>query len=99
MARFDVYANQSATGYLLDCQADPLSHINTRFIAPLIPLAHAPKPARRLNPIFAVNGEECVLVTQFAAAVEMRELGKATGSLADQHHVIVGALDMLIRGV
>ena len=50
MARFDVHANPSGPGYLLDCQADLLSHLTTRFVVPLLPLDAAPKPAARLNP-------------------------------------------------
>jgi len=98
MARFDVHARRSGPGLLLDCQADLLAHLNTRLVVPLIPLAEAPKPAARLNPVFTVGGGEHVMVTQYAAAVELRELGEAVGSLAKHHHAIVGALDMLITG-
>jgi len=99
MARFDVYIRTAGSGFLLDCQADLLSHFNTRFVVPLLPSAMAPKPAGRLNPVFTVEGEEYVMVTQFAAAVEMREFDGKVMSLAEHDHVIVSALDMLITGI
>jgi len=99
MARFDVHAPASGTALLLDCQADLLAHLTTRFVVPLFPLSQAPKPAARLNPVLEVNGEPHVMVTQFAAAVETRELGRKVASLAQHDHAIVGALDMLITGI
>jgi toxin CcdB len=52
MARCDIYARKDGPGFLIDCQADLLSGLNTRFVAPLLPEAHAPMPAARLNPVF-----------------------------------------------
>lgn len=66
---------------------------------PLLPLDTAPKPADRLNPVFEVDGKPHVMVTQFAAAVLARELGRKITSLADQDTDIVNALDLLISGV
>jgi toxin CcdB len=99
MARFDVHARRQGPGLLLDCQADLLARLNTRLVVPLIPLAEAPKPAARLNPVFNVAGADLVMVTQYAAAVELRELGDVVGSLAAHDHGIVGALDLLITGI
>jgi toxin CcdB len=66
MAKFDVYALAQGRGYLIDCQANLLSDLNTRFVVPLLPLEEAPKPAARLNPVFDIAGEPHVMVTQFA---------------------------------
>ncbi len=98
MAKFDVFRRRSGTGYLLDCQADLLSQLNTRFVVPLLPAREAPKPAARLNPLFELEGESCVMMTQFAAAVLVTELGEKILSLSDQDIVIINALDMLISG-
>ena len=99
MARFDVYRNDGGVGYLLDCQTDLLSDLNTRFVAPLLPEAAAPRPAGRLNPVFEVQGVDHIMVTQFAAAIEVRELGPKIGSLAEHDREIGNALDLLIGGV
>lgn len=100
MARFDVFARaDGGPGYLLDCQADLLSLLATRFVVPLLPLDAAPEPAARLNPAFVIMGIPHVMVTQFAAAVLARDLGDRVMSLGDQGTAIANALDMLISGV
>ena len=57
------------------------------------------KVARRLNPIFEIDGREYALLTQAAAAVRRAELGEVIGSLAGRSFEITGALDVLISGV
>jgi toxin CcdB len=97
MARFDVYPLPKGAGYLLDCQADVLSGFDTRFVVPLLPAAGAER-ASRLHPQFEVRQEAVVMVTQLAAAVPLRDLGKPIGSLAGEHGAIMNALDMLLTG-
>jgi toxin CcdB len=99
MARFDVHPAPDRAGYLLDCQADLLSHLNTRLVVPLRRPAEAPIAAARLNPRFEIKGETFVMVTQFASAVPVRDLAPTILSLDDQHDRIMAALDMLITGV
>jgi toxin CcdB len=98
MARFDVYTRRDGPGYLLDCQADILDGLNTRLVAPLLPERLAPKPAGRLNPMFEIEGERHVMVTQFAAAIPVRELGRRVMSLAREDATISNAIDMLLIG-
>lgn len=99
MAQFDVYEDKSSPGLLLDCQADLLSHLDTRLVAPLLAPEDAPKPARRLNPTFDIDGAPYVLVTQFAGAMERRELGPQRASLAEHRSEIIAALDVLLTGI
>ena len=99
MARFDVHERAGGGGYLLDCQADLLSDLNTRFVVPLLPAEAAPRPAGRLNPLFDIRGRAHVMVTQFAAAVLLRELGQVRASLAAHDREIMNALDLLLGGV
>jgi toxin CcdB len=99
VAQFDVHANAFGKGFLLDCQSDLLSHLNTRLVAPLLRPDDAPKPAGRLNPTFVIDGQPHVMLTQYAAAIEVRELGEAMGSLAGQDREIMNALDVLLTGV
>jgi toxin CcdB len=98
MARFDVYVRQDLGGYLLDCQSDLLTGLNSRLVAPLLAEADAPRPIARLNPRFALNGRRVIMVTQFAAAVATRDLGDPIASLSGKQDEIVAALDMLITG-
>ena len=99
MARHDFYRVDGHAGYLLDCQADTLSGLNTRFVVPLLPIDDAPSRAKRLNPVFEVEGCELMMATQYAASVPVNILKDRRGSLADQHTAIVDAIDMLITGV
>jgi toxin CcdB len=98
MAKFDVHCLGEHGHYVLDCQADLLSDLNTRLVVPLLPFDEAPKPASRLNPVFSIEGRRLVMVTQFAASVPVRELGPAIKSLASQREAVDAALDMLIIG-
>lgn len=99
MARFDAYRSKAGKAMLLDCQADLLSDLETRLVVPLLPQPDAPAPARNLNPSFEIAGESYVMVTQYAAAMEVRELGPKAASLADHSHEIMNALDFLLTGV
>lgn len=84
---------------MIDCQADLLSALNTRLVVPLMRRETAPEPAERLNPRFTIEGFEYVMMTQFASAVHVRELGEAVASLRDHSFEIIGALDVLVSGV
>ncbi|WP_084766384.1 CcdB family protein [Nitrococcus mobilis] len=98
MARFEIFQNESGSGYLLDVQSDLLSGLNTRVVVPLLPQSSAPSPADRLNPLFEVEGEKVIMATQFMAAVPAAELRSGIGSLAEEQHEISTALDMLFFG-
>jgi toxin CcdB len=95
MARFDVY--EAANSYVLDCQADAFSHLDTRLVVPLVPASEAPR-AGRLNPVFSIAGERHVMATQLAAAIPARQLRQPLASLAHEHDAIIGAFDMLLTG-
>ena len=95
MARFDVYRLVDG-GMVIDCQADFLDDIRTRFVVPLVPPGEAPPDNPRLNPRFEVNGESLVMVTQFATAIRTVELKTRIVSLDSEHFRIVNAIDVLI---
>ncbi|WP_445766433.1 CcdB family protein [Rheinheimera sp.] len=97
MARFDVYKTNQA-GYLLDVQTDLLAGLNTRVVVPLLPANNAPKPAKRLNPVFDIDGQQLLMATQYMAAIPATELKQVIISLADHHHEVSEALDMLFVG-
>ena len=95
MGRFDIHRRLDGPGYLLDLQANVLRDLNTRFVAPLLPPNDAPRPASRLNPIFTIEGQPHIMVTQFAGAVRISELGPRVGNLQPEDTAIVAPLDML----
>ena len=98
MARYDFYRNADGDGYLLDVQSDLLEGLSTRVVIPLMPPNIAPLPGRRLNPTFAINGKDHVMVTQFVSAFSASELHNPEGNLSRHHDDIVAALDMLFQG-
>ena len=98
MARFEVYRSGKGEVLLLDCQADLLSQVDSRFVVPLLPLGFLRNPLKRLNPLFDVDGRRVIMVTQSAATLPARALGDPIGSLAGEQAAIMNALDMLLTG-
>lgn len=98
MAQFDV--RRTLEGALvIDCQSNLLRHLNTRFVVPLLPAEEFDVVARRLNPLFTVDGTDYVMYTQFAATLSMSQLGEVRMTLDDESATIIGALDVLVTGV
>ncbi|WP_424929776.1 CcdB family protein [Amaricoccus tamworthensis] len=98
MPKYDVFPNPSGDGFLLDVQTDLLSGLNTRVVVPLLPQEHAPKPAKRLNPVFKVDGESVVMATQFLAAVPVSILKAPLSNMDDRADEVTAAMDMLLQG-
>ncbi|MFT4055631.1 MAG: CcdB family protein [Novosphingobium sp.] len=66
---------------MIDYQADLLSSLTTMLVIPLRLLDEAANSVSRLMSIFEIQGEKVVIVTQFAAAVSVREMGYAVHSV------------------
>ena len=98
MARYEVFRAPDGDWWWLDVQADLLDGLNTRVAVPLMPPDMAPKPAKRLNPLFEVEGRRAVMVTQFLSAVPVRGLGKPVARISDRADEIGAALDMVFVG-
>lgn len=98
MARFDVYRGDD--GLVLDVQADSLPYLKTRLVVPLFPVEQAPRPLMAtLNPLLLFDSGEFAMMTQYASAIEERELGSPVGSLIAEEYAIGRALDMLLTGI
>lgn len=100
MARLDVYPmpGKDGRGYVVDVQARLLDHLATRAVVPLVPQAAAPPPIRDLNPVFDIDDEPHVLLTQAIASIPARELRRAVTSLEREHDKVTRALDILLVG-
>lgn len=101
MPRLDVHRialSGSREGYVLDVQADLLTHLATRTVVPLLPEATAPPPIADLNPIVEIDGTRHVMVTQAIASVPTRELKGVVASLSPRHDAVTRALDTLLIG-
>ena len=98
MARFDVYRTREFDDLVLDCQADTLNDLPTRFVVPLIPAALIARAYARLNPVFRIAEAEYMMGTQMAAAVPVANLGVCVTTLAPEQSAVMNALDMLLTG-
>jgi len=95
MAQYDVFLVRGT--YLLDCQADFLNGLETRFVVPLLPIGEVPR-VHRLNPVFSVSGENLVMATQLGSSVPSGQLREAVASLSGDYPTIMNAFDMLLTG-
>ena len=98
MAKYDVYPNLSGRGFLLDLQSDLLDTIASRVVAPLVPVSPQLRAASRLNPVFVIDGNNHMLVTQSMAAVPTRMLVNPVTNFSAHFAEITNAVDMVFQG-
>ncbi len=97
MARFDVYLLPSE-GLVVDCQANLLSHLNTRIVVPLLPQFAVIAPMKRLNPLILMGDAQYYFCPDLAATVLAKKLTDWVGSLDHESDQISAAIDMLLIG-
>lgn len=98
MAQFDVHRIRGGDELLLNCQSDLLDHFETRFVVPLVPTQTAQRLSR-LHPVFEVSGQQHIMATQLASAVDAKDLGVCVASLSEKRYDILNAIDILLSGV
>ena len=104
MTQFTVYRNKSprtksAFPFLVDVQSDLLEPLQTRVVIPLTKVAAlAKKPVSHLTPTLTFDGESYLLMTPQLAGIARTDLGAQAGSVADERHTILAAIDFLLRG-
>lgn len=104
MAQFDVYLNPNSSTrdvipYLLDVQADLLDSLITRVVVPLVLEDEMGQAAKRLNPVFQVNGAAVVMSSAELAGISTCSLGDKVASLKNRRDDIIAALDLLFTGI
>jgi toxin CcdB len=98
MARFAVHEMRGGGRRVVDVQSDFLDWLNTRLVAPLVPIAQIPLPAKYLNPVLTLPDGEYVLLVQSTAAVRVSDLGNVVADLSGEPDAITRALDMVFQG-
>ena len=98
MARFDIYANPEGNGFLLDVQADLMSHLNSRLVIPLVRSGIAPTPIKVLNPIFQIEDATYLMLTQQMAAVSVQMLKGPVLNVNNRRDEVVAAIDLSLQG-
>jgi toxin CcdB len=97
MAQFDVY--RLAEGpFVVDCQADILSYLQSRLVMPLLS-SDLVDASDRLNPRFVIDGQPLHLFPQGAATVPASALREQVTSLSTHGFVVLNAIDFLLSGV
>ena len=98
MARFHVYRLRSDGVSAIDLQANILSDLPSRLMAPLYPVAEMSWSISRLNPRFAIGGELYAMATQRMAAIPVSEIGPELADLSARSDDIIAATDFLFQG-
>jgi toxin CcdB len=104
VAQFGVFRNKNARTkatfpYLVDVQSDLLEPLNTRVVIPMTKAAALTrKPVSHLTPEVTFNGDRYVLMTPQLAGIGRAELGAHAGTLVDERHTIMSAIDFLLTG-
>jgi toxin CcdB len=101
--QFDVVPNPDASDastrpFLIILQSDLVSGLRSTVVAPLVAREQL-AGARRMNPIFSVEGKEYWLATHELFAIERRALKASVASVADQRDAIIAALDFVFTGI
>jgi len=82
----------------VDLQADMLSNLPSRVMAPLYRVEDMSWAMVRLNPRFDIDGDAYVMATQRIAAVPLADIGPVVANLACRADDITAALDFLFQG-
>jgi len=103
--QFAVYRNKYLQGsgfypLLVDVQSELLAELGTTVV---IPLAKAGSrctqfPLLQLMPTIEIEGERYTAVTTRLAGISRSDLGPHISSAAAQQHVLLSALDLMLRG-
>lgn len=95
MAQFDVCRVRGG-GLVIDCQANLLDSLPTRFVVPLRPADAS--VMQRLTPVFTIDGRDYAMFTPLAGAIDVRDIEAIIESLLPHEYAIKSALDMQVSG-
>jgi toxin CcdB len=98
MTRFHVHGIGSDSSLAVDLQSNLLDTLDTRVVAPLVPVGDLAKIALRLNPRFEIHGEAFVMLTEFLTTIPASALGPAITDLSPRADEITAATDFLFQG-
>ena len=98
MSRFWVYRLGQHGDLALDLQANILDGLHTRIVAPLVRHDDVSRLVPRLNPRFDIGGEAYVMMTEFIAAVPLKDLRERVADLSHRSDDIIAATDFLFQG-
>ncbi|NBC96731.1 MAG: plasmid maintenance protein CcdB [Deinococcus-Thermus bacterium] len=86
-------------GFVVDLQSSLLDRLDTRVVAPLIPVDEAGPRIPRLHPIVDIAGRPHLLATQLMSAVSGAGLGEVVVTLESRYYEVKAAIDFVFDGV
>ena len=104
MQQFDICRLKAArgttrsAGLVLILQADLMDTLQTRVVAPLVPVNALPAMAK-LRPEFIIDGKRLRLITDRLSVLACNDIGAVAASARDREWDIRRALDLVFVGV
>jgi len=103
MSQFDVFENPDTRSranvpFVVIVQSDHFVNAKTAVVTPLVRLA-SKKVSAAINPSFEIEGEKLTLEPLQVAFIPRRELTRKVGSLAEDRHTIIAAIDAMLSGL
>jgi len=98
MARFHIHKLKGRDGFIMDLQADLLDSIETRVVAPLVPVAQIGPVFVKLSPRVEVDGQAYYILIPSMASVPKRLIGESVLDLSHHSAEITAATDFLFQG-
>lgn len=105
MAQFTLHDNANpqtrvAYPYLMDVQADLLDSLKTRMVIPVVSYSQLHHQAiANLCPVFELNQDKYLLLTQQMASIPLNQLGSSVADLSYLRNEVVAAIDFLVTGI
>jgi len=105
MSQYSLYKNENKSSkktypFFVDVQSDLLDSLNSRVVIPLSLNKETNNTnAKKLCPIFDIEGKKYILLTHQMTSVPCSLLKKSFGSLENNRYEILGAMDILLTGI
>jgi toxin CcdB len=96
--RNPISAARRAYPYLLVLQADWISEVQERIVAPVVPRESTQVATVKLTPVVAIDGREYLVLVPALTAVRARDLRESIGSFASERDALLAAIDYLFFG-
>ena len=105
MSQYSLYKNENknsrkAYPFFVDVQSNLLDSLNSRVVIPLSLNKEANnKNAKKLCPIFDIEGKKYILLAHQMTSIPCSFLKKSSGSLENNRYEILSAMDILLTGI
>jgi toxin CcdB len=104
MMQFEAFRNPISTArraypFLLVLQADWISEVRERIVAPMVARESMRVATVKLTPIVPIDGREYLVMVPALTSVRASDLRESIGSFASEREALLAALDYLFFGL